>query len=75
MSPVEPPLDPDRLARIVFAVLAFSMVVAGIALHMVQDALGIPADTARQVSGMFLLAGIADTLVLLFWKRIFKRRR
>lgn len=64
----------ERVVRSVFAAMALLSVVGGLAIYLLQKRLGIPSDTARIVSSVFLLAGIADTLVLYFWARIFRRR-
>jgi hypothetical protein len=39
-----------------------------------QEQLGIPRDTARLISLVFVLAAIADGAILVFWDRLFKRR-
>jgi len=70
----EPRRESERAARAVFAAMALACVLAGLAIHLLQERLGIPPDTARLVSSTFLLVGIADTLVLTFWDRIFKHR-
>ena len=64
----------QRLAKAAFAAMALLFVMAGLALYLLQERLGIGEDTARLVSTAFLLVGIADTLVLYFWDRVFKRR-
>jgi len=64
----------QRAAKALFAALALTFVLAGLALYLLGDRLGIAPDTARLVATAFLIAGVADTLVLYFWDRIFKRR-
>jgi hypothetical protein len=63
----------ERRVRAGFGMMALSSVLLGLFLYLFQDDLGISADTARLISSVFLIAGIADTLVLYFWDRIFKR--
>ena len=64
----------ERVVRTVFAAMALLSVVGGLAIYLLQERLGIPSDTAGIVSSAFLLAGIADMLVLYFWARIFRQR-
>lgn len=65
----------ERRAKTAFAAMALLSVLAGLLLYLLQGRLGITEDTARLVSTTFLAVGIADTLVLLFWDRLFKRQR
>ncbi|KAB2914847.1 MAG: hypothetical protein F9K29_14010 [Hyphomicrobiaceae bacterium] len=64
----------DRLARVVFAVMALGSVLVGLAIYVLHARLGIEEGTARLVSTAFLIIGIADTLVLFVWDR-FRRRQ
>ena len=64
----------ERVVRSVFATMALLSVVGGLAIYLLQERLGIPSDTAGLVASVFLLAGIADMLVLYFWTRIFRQR-
>ena len=63
----------ERLVRAAFATMALVSVLAGLALYLLQAQIGIAEDTARMVSTAFILVGIADTIVLFLWDRIFKR--
>lgn len=62
-----------RLAKAVFANLALLSVLAGAALYLLRARIGIAEDTARLVATAFIIVGIADTIVLLAWDRIFRR--
>lgn len=57
-----------------FAALALGSVLAGLAVYLLQGALGIPPDTAQFIAVIFIGVGIADLALLYFWDRIFKRR-
>ena len=63
----------ERLAKASFAAMALLSVLAGLALYLLQEQIGISEDTARMVSTAFILVGIADTIVLFLWNRIFTR--
>lgn len=52
--------------------LAVATVLAGGALLPFHGAVDLDASRARLVGSAFLLAGIADTLILYFWDRIFR---
>ena len=65
--------DNERLTKLEFAVMALASVLTGLAIYLAGDWLGISQDTARLVSTAFLVLGIADTLVLYFWERLFRR--
>ena len=51
--------------------MAVSTVAIGAALGAWPGVFNLEADDSRKLSSGFLLAGIADTLVLYFWTRIF----
>ncbi len=59
----------------IFAAMALGSILAGLIVYLLQTQLGIPEDTARIVSTVFLVVGIADLALLYFWDRIFKGRR
>ena len=61
------------LVRAAFAAMALVSVLAGLALYLLQAQIGIAEDTARMISTAFILVGMADTIVLFLWHRIFKR--
>jgi TRAP-type C4-dicarboxylate transport system permease small subunit len=67
------PSPHERLAKAAFAAMALVSVLAGLALYLLQAQIGISGETARMVSTAFILVGIADTIVLFLWNRIFKR--
>jgi hypothetical protein len=58
----------------IIAALAVGSILAGCAVYLMQEQLGIPRDTARLISLVFVLAAIADGAILVFWDRLFKRR-
>ena len=68
-----PPTATERLAKAIFAALALASVLAGLGIYLLNERLGIDADTARLVSTAFLVVGIGDTLLLYLWDRLFKR--
>jgi len=63
----------ERLAKAAFAAMALVSVLTGLGLYLLQARIGISEDTARLVSTAFIVVGIADTIVLFLWDRIFKR--
>jgi hypothetical protein len=60
--------------RTVMIILAVGTVCTGIALYAFHDWLRLTAAEARDVATVFILAGMADTLILYFWDRIFGKR-
>jgi hypothetical protein len=60
--------------RAVMMVLAFGTVVAGFLLRIGHDWLQLSAEEARDLATLFLVVGVADTLVLYNWDRLFGRR-
>ncbi len=60
--------------RAVFAALAFGSLTTGLIIHLLQEQLGIPADTAQMIVIVFIVVGIADALLVYFWDSIFGRR-
>jgi TRAP-type C4-dicarboxylate transport system permease small subunit len=63
----------ERLAKAAFAAMALVSVLTGLGLYLLQERIGISEETARLVSTAFIVVGIADTIVLFLWDRIFKR--
>lgn len=63
----------ERFVKAAFAAMALVSVLAGLGLYLLQARIGISEETARLVSTAFIMVGIADTLVLFLWDRIFKR--
>jgi TRAP-type C4-dicarboxylate transport system permease small subunit len=63
----------ERFVKAAFAAMALVSVLAGLGLYLLQARIGISEETARLVSTAFIVVGIADTVVLFLWDRIFKR--
>lgn len=63
----------ERFVKAAFAAMALVSVLAGLGLYLLQARIGISEETARLVSTAFIVVGIADTIVLFLWDRIFKR--
>lgn len=63
----------ERFVKAAFAAMALVSVLAGLGLYQLQARIGISEETARLVSTAFIVVGIADTIVLFLWDRIFKR--
>jgi hypothetical protein len=66
------PQDPNTV-KAWFAALALGSVLAGFAVYLLQAQLGIPPETARNVTTVFVVVGVVDALVLYFWDRFSKR--
>jgi uncharacterized membrane protein HdeD (DUF308 family) len=64
-----------RFFRGLMIVLAVATVMIGGALLAWHPHLDISAEAARRVGTLCLLAGVADTLVLYFWDRLFGARQ
>jgi hypothetical protein len=60
--------------KALFAALALGSVLAGLLIHLLQQQLGIPSDTARTIAIVFIAVGAADALLLYFWDATFGRR-
>lgn len=60
-------------SKLAFGVLALIMVALGLGIYLFSAMLGIDADTAKIVAIAFLVAGVIDYLVLVFWGRIYKK--
>jgi hypothetical protein len=74
----QPPQDGDvrdALIKIAFGAGALACVLAGLVLYLFAEQLGIDPDTAELIAIAFLIAGIADYLVLRFWDRLMAGRR
>jgi len=63
-----------RLVRLAFAGMALISAIAGLGLYAFSDYLALEETTARLMISVFLLTAVADTLVLYFWDRLFKRK-
>ncbi len=66
------PAANQRLIRLAFGAMALFSVLAGLAIWMFADPIGIEGDTAQLIATVFVIAGIGDALVLHFWDRLFK---
>jgi hypothetical protein len=58
--------------RVVMIFLAVGSVLAGFLLGLLHHRLHLSAEEARDVASLFLVVGVADTLVLYHWDRIFR---
>jgi hypothetical protein len=65
----------ERAAKVAFAVLALGSALVAVAVYLLRATLGISDETARLIATAFILAAVADALVLFLWDRIFKRPR
>lgn len=68
----DPKTANQRIIRLAFGAMALFSVLAGLAIWMYADAIGIEADTAQLIATVFVIAGVGDALVLHFWDRLFK---
>ena len=66
------PQDPNTV-KALFAALALGSVLAGFMVYLLQDQLGIPSDTARYITTVFVALGVVDALILYVWDRYTKR--
>jgi TRAP-type C4-dicarboxylate transport system permease small subunit len=66
------PQDPNTV-KALFAALALGSVLAGFMVYLLQDQLGIPSDTARYITTVFVVLGVVDAVVLYLWDRYTKR--
>ena len=64
-----------RAVRILFTGLALVSLLAGLALYAFAERLGLDDQTARYLATAFLVAAVADALILYFWDRLFTRKR
>ena len=71
----DPPLPRGAgTVRLLFAGLALGSLIIGLALYLLAERLGLDEATARLLATAFLLAAVADALVLYFWDRLFTRK-
>jgi len=66
------PQDPNTV-KALFAALALGSVLAGFAVYLLQGQLGIPSETARYITTVFVVLGVVDAVVLYLWDRYTKR--
>jgi hypothetical protein len=64
-----------RTARLLFAGMALVSLSAGLAFYALAERLGLDDHTARYLATAFLVAAVADALILYFWDRVFTSRR
>lgn len=64
--------DPNTV-KALFAALALGSVLAGFMVYLLQEQLGIPPDTARFVTTVFVVLGVIDALILYLWDRFSRR--
>jgi hypothetical protein len=57
--------------RVVMIFLAIVTVSAAFVLRIFHNALHLTIDEARDVASLFLIVGVIDTLVLVYWGRLF----
>lgn len=62
----------NRNVKMVFGTAAFISVVAGLAIYLASDSLGLDKETAQLVALVFLAVGFLDYMLLRFWDRLFK---
>lgn len=70
-----PPTSQGRLVRVAFGIMALASVLLGLAVWQLAERMGLPEASARIIASAFIVAGIADALVLYFWERLFGPRR
>lgn len=62
-----------KIVQIVFSSLALFSLFAAIAVATHGLEFGLPEQSIRIVSGAFLIVGIADTVMAMFWDAIVRR--
>jgi hypothetical protein len=68
------PQKQDRnTVKALFAALALGSVLAGFMVYLLQGQLGIPSETARNVTTVFVVVGVVDALILYVWDRYSKK--
>lgn len=65
----------QRHVQLTMAAMALGFLFCALAVHVLADRLGIPAETARLIASSFLLVATIDTVVLLYWERLFPAPR
>ena len=66
------PQHPNTV-KALFAALALGSVLAGFAIYLLQAQLGIPPETARNVTTVFVALGVVDAIILYLWDRYTRR--
>lgn len=64
--------DANRNVKLVFGTAAFISILAGLAIYLASDSLGLDEETAQLVAIVFLVVGFLDYMLLRFWDRLFK---
>jgi hypothetical protein len=62
----------QQVVQVTLAALSLGSLLFGCGIYMFSARLGVAQDTARIIASAFLLAAIADALVLYLWQRIFR---
>jgi phosphate/sulfate permease len=62
-----------KFVQVVFAVLALFSLAAAIAVSWRGVEFGLPESSASTIALAFLLVGIADTVLVFYWERLYKR--
>mgnify|MGYP006891185470 CR=1 FL=1 len=62
-----------KFVQIMFAVLGLSSLIAAMAVGIRGEDMGLPEGSTQTIALAFLLVGIADTVLLFLWERIFQR--
>ena len=65
-----PPAPTNRKAKLAIAVMALISLLIGFVLYVFADAFGIERKVATLIAIAFLVAGLADYLLLANWDRI-----
>ncbi|MBK9079734.1 MAG: hypothetical protein WBP38_05560 [Hyphomicrobium sp.] len=62
-----------KSVQVIFAVLAILSLSAALAVAARGVEFGLPETSTRTIAIAFLMVGIADTVLLFLWERIFHR--
>ncbi len=62
-----------KFVQIVFAVLALLSLIAALTVSLRGVEFGLPENSVHTIALAFLAVGIADTILLFVWERIFQR--
>lgn len=62
-----------RLVQVTLGTLSLLSLGVGMTVYALAGRLGVAEDTARLIASSFLVAAVADALVLIYWERLFPR--
>jgi hypothetical protein len=62
-----------KSVQVIFAVLAILSLSSGLAVAARGDEFGLPETSTHTIAIAFLMVGVADTVLLFLWERIFQR--